>query len=395
MKPSKKASAGMPDRITLAAQFEDVEETDAGWIFTAWAQLYGIVNDRAWRFRPGSFSKTIAERVGTNRVKIHDGHNWSMDVSGTIGRVLSAEDLAAGCRYRGFLNREHGEVASKLADQTISENSVEVIRLKSTAAEVEIGTVPEQIRPFVEITTAGLARIQDVQEVIWLAVGLVSGSSQDRAAIIEPPTLVSFQDLPVMLSRWDPTAARQRVAEYARDRDGVDFAALARAHLVQLSGGECLGQIADVGPDGRLVVVAEALGTAYSDVANRLGSHLADPAAVQMTLEGAADRLTRYTAKLSGDLTAAGNPDRPSDDQGADAPAAHLAAEPRADTPEEPSTASTHSPAGSNEAAEKLRELSRRIQLRHLRERAGEGVRQSEPAVTSRKSTAARGTELV
>lgn len=389
----KKTTTRVPDRVSLAAQFEDVEETDAGWTFAMWAQYFNIVNDRCWRFKKGSFSKTIRERVKSNRVKVHDGHNWAMNATGTIGRVLTAEELPEGVRYKGFLNRSHEGIASKLADGTISENSVEIYRMKAVCVEVPIDDIPRQCRGWVEITPDGKARIQEVTEVMWLAVGLVSGSSQDKGAMIEPPTLVSYQDLPVKMSRWDPEAARQRIQEYAAAGEGTDFTALSRAHLVQLSSGECLGQIADIDDDGRLVVVAEALGAAYADIAAHLEAHLRDPEAVRLTLAGAADRLARYTAKLSGGLTNEIGGARGISDTGADAPPAPQAAEPRASTPAEPLAASTHSEAG-NEAAAKLDQLRRRIQLQALRQRAEQGVR-SEPTGTSRRGTETGATGLV
>lgn len=390
----KKSINRVPDRVSLAAQFEDVEETDAGWTFQMWAQYFNTVNDRAWRFKKGSFAKTIRERVRTNRVKIHDGHNWAMNATGTIGRVLTAEELPEGVRYRGFLNRTHEGIASKLADGTISENSVEIYRFKSVCVDVTLDEIPKQCRGWVEITPDGKARIQEVTEVMWLAVGLVSGSSQDKGAMIEMPTLVTYQDLPVKMSRWDPEAARQRIQEYAASGDGTDFAALSRAHLVQLSSGECLGQIADIDDSGRLVVVAEALGSAYADVAAHLEAHLRDPEAVRLTLAGAADRLAKYTAKLGGGLTNREEGARGISDTGADAPPAPQAAEPRASTPPEPLAASTHSEAG-NDAADKLKQLSRRIQLQALRYRTEEGVRHGEPARPSRNPAETGPTGLV
>lgn len=390
---SEKQVNRVPDRVSLAAQFENVQETDAGWTFSMWAQFFGIVNDRAWRFRKGSFAKTIRERVKTNRVKIHDGHNWSGNATDTIGRVLQAEEQPEGVRYKGFLNRSHEAIASKLADGTISENSVEIYRFKSICIDVSLDEIPKQCRGWVEITPDGKARIQEVTEVMWLAVGLVSGSSQDKGAVIEPPTLVSYQDLPVKMGRWDPEAARQRIQEYAASGEGVDYAALSRAHLVQLSSGECLGQIADIDEDGRLVVVAEALGSAYADVAAHLGAHLRDSEAVRLTLFGAADRLARYTAKLGGGLTSPSDSGIGRDDTGAEAPPAPQAAEPRASTPAEPLAVSTHSEPG-NEAADELAELRRRIQLQALRRRAEQGV-ESESTGTSRRGAAAGVAGLV
>lgn len=69
---------------------EEPEEHEGGYVYGALAQLYGVVNDRLMRFRKGSAAKTIAERVPTGRVKIHDGHPWIADSRSTLGKVLSA-----------------------------------------------------------------------------------------------------------------------------------------------------------------------------------------------------------------------------------------------------------------------------------------------------------------
>ena len=197
-------------KLQVASLVEDLTETDAGWTYQMWAQLFGVVNDRGWIFRNGSFKNTIKQRVAANKVKVHDGHNWAMNATDTLGRVLDAREETRGCRYTGFLSRSHEDIAAKLADETISENSVEVRLLKSQTVEGDIEDAPAQIRPWIDITTEGKAVFLEVQEIMWLAVGLVSASSQDAPAIISSPVTVSFEDLPVSLSAWDPEGAAER-----------------------------------------------------------------------------------------------------------------------------------------------------------------------------------------
>jgi hypothetical protein len=409
-----KHKRGAPDRVRLAAQFEDIEETDAGWTFQMWAQFFGVVNDRLWVFRKGCARKTIAERVKTNRVKVHDGHNWSMDTRGTLGRVLSAREEATGgagfggIRYTGFLSRSHEDVAQKLADGTISENSLELYRMKTRCIEVPLDQIPPHRMDWVELTPEGQAKVLEITEMMWLAIGLVSGSSQDRGALIEAPVVVSYQDLPVALGRWDPEGARERIAEYSHlGADDTDWAALGRAHLVQLSGGRCLGLIADIDDSGRLAVNPQALGSAYAEVAAELEGHLRDPAAVRQTLASCSEMLARYSSKL----TAASDLTRPTgpaisgpDDQGAAEDGKHEAAveavpasesvtappapqggaEPSAGTPtEEPPSHDTHSDTGAEAATEALKALDGRLKLLPLRQRLAERGVRNEPASTS------------
>lgn len=373
-----------PTRLTLAAQFEDITESDAGWTFSMWAQFYNLVNDRGWLFFNGSFAKTIRERVSKNRVKVHDGHNWMQNATNTIGRVLSAEEKPRGCRYVGFLTRSQEATAEKLSDGTMDENSVEVTITKAEKIERPLDQVPERIRPFVEITTEGLAVLTGIREVLWWDVGLVSKSSQDRPALIDAPVAVSFQDLPVSLSRWDPEGARERVADWAT---GGDIARLSRAHVLQLPGGECFGQIADV-VDGDLVVVAGALDDAVKRVAEGLSGVLAD-SEIAIAMAAAGRHLGRYDEKKS--LTLISHDDT-SVETGANlAPTAQSGGgEPPSDTPQvEPSGTCTHSDEGST--GERIRILLQRARLQRLRHGALRS--ENEPAGDGRRPSTGRRTK--
>ena len=352
-----------PTRVTLAAQFEDITESDAGWTYSMWAQFYNLVNDRGWLFFNGSFSKTIRERVSKNRVKVHDGHNWRSNATDTIGRVLSAEEKPRGCRYVGFLTRSQEATAQKLSDGTIDENSVEITITKAEKIERPIEEVPERLRPWVEITTEGKAVLTGIREVLWWDVGIVSKSSQDLPALIEAPAAVSFQDLPVSLSRWDPEGARGRVADWAT---GGDIVRLARAHVLQLPGGQCFGQIADV-VDGELVVVADALEGALVGVSQGLSGLLADQE-IAVAMATAGRHLGRYDEKKS--LTPISSNDTSVETGAKLAPTARPGGgEPPSDTPSvEPSGTCTHSDEGSE--AKRLQSLLQTAKLQRLRHRA-------------------------
>lgn len=441
-----------PTRITLAAQFEDVQETDAGWVFSAWAQLYEIVNDRIWIFGMGSFAETIRQRVAADKIKVHDGHPWPCDSTDrTAGRVLSAEEMASGgptgrggTRYQGFLNRNHAELASKMADRTITQNSVEIVPLRTDPEEVELGRVPDHVRAFAQPSSDGKVWATRILEAKWLAVGLVSGSSQDENIVIEPPALVSYQDLPVTLGAWDPESAAARVSEWAAAKGDRAAVCLSRAHLVALPDGTCLGQIADVDEQGHLVANAEALGAAYVQLAQRLSDSLLEPEAVRLTLAGAASQIGLYGEKIrpSVDSRLVGGPEAPEPQgvihaeiapestsgqdiaspasltnetarptleektQDAVASAAPDSAEPSSSSThlgqaqeDEPAAAEpladTHSTTGAAEAAAELTRLRRRIQLQRLRHRAKQGVRPDEPAGASREPSPAGEAGLV
>lgn len=261
-----------PERCRVSLQsVGDVAEADGGWVFTALAQAYGVVNDRLMIFRPGSGAKTIRERVPAGRVKIHDGHPWSPNSDTVAGKVLSAEETREGVKYTGFLSSTERDLATKVAEGVFDENSLELYVLREEQDEVPIEDVPMIARRWVNLTADGLAKVRAVQEWMWLAIGLVGASSQGIRSVIDPPRLVPYQDLPLAsrTTQWDPEGARQRVAQWAGAEcfgAGSQSARMSRAFLARAGGGsDFLGQIADV-VDGRLVVVPAALEAAAEQV---------------------------------------------------------------------------------------------------------------------------------
>lgn len=370
-------------KLQVASQVDDLTKTDAGWTYQMWAQFFGTPsNDRGWIFQQGSFDKTIKERVSANKVKVHDGHNWHMNATDTIGRVLDAREESRGCRYTGFLSRSHEDIADKLANETVSENSVEVMVLKSEKLDLDIEVAPEQIRPWIEITPEGKAVFLSVLEVKWIAIGLVSASSQDEPALISPPVTVSFEDLPVSLAAWDPAGAAERLASSGLDPFNAGAAFLGRCP----GGGSGLGQIADIDEDGRLVVMGNALDAALDDLQSGIEADVDSGA----TLLSAEASIRRYQAKIGRKslLTAAATGASPREEGGLDAaPQPTGEAEPSPGTPQEPPP-DTHSDEGSREEAGiALRALRTRIQLSRCAQRARDGVRNGDRERSSSKRT--------
>ena len=368
--------------VRLAAQFEDLTETDAGWTYSMWAQFYSMINDRAFWFFPGSFAKTIKERVSRNAVKISDGHPFEPDAANTLGRVVTAEETPRGCRYTGFLTRSSEEAAEKINNGTINENSVHVRIVKADRIERPLEDVPDSARPWVEITENGLAVITGITEVMWWAVGLVPASSQDKDAVISVPSAVSFDDLPVSLSPWNPAGARERLEAWAGavvsvPSQGVsglppDIVRLGRGHVAQMPGGGCFGQIVDI-EEGRPVVVADALSGILASLEGEISEKLGDRE-IRATVDSAALLVSRYQEKAENlrrsKLTP---PTADATDNGETAQTGGA----------EPPTG-THSDEGSDE--ERLSKLLRTVKLQQLRQRA-QGVK-DEPAGNGRGFTA-------
>lgn len=415
-----------PERVTLQLRVaEDLTEDDAGWSFWAYIQLFApVVNDRFMRFHPGAFLKTFKERIPTGSIKLHDGHNWGMTAGGTIGRILEGKEDAKGALIKSFVSAAHPEIATKLRDGTLTEFSAELFRMKQDLeGEAPIEDIPEHARRFAELLPNGKVRVADIFEVRMDAAGLVSGSSQGRNIMVEPPTVLPFADLPVARTNFDPAAAAERLAAWA----GTDasrqtpagepmpnYCRLSRGYLACV-GGELLGQIADVDSGGKLIVPLDALDVAYDHLAEALVERLDEPAR-RATLAAAARQIGHYEGIASGTswITAEATPtESPSpaasepssvtlasaaetEDLTAEAAPSTLEEETTAPAGAEPPDMGTHSDDGATEAAEGLERLEADIQLLELERSIAElaGVRPHEPARTGGKRQQRGPTEL-
>ncbi|HAX82643.1 MAG TPA: hypothetical protein DCY40_08765, partial [Actinobacteria bacterium] len=194
----------------------DVDKKDGGWVYSALAQFYELVNDRLMFFVYGSGLKTIAERVPTGRVKIHSGHPYDPNAATILGKVIEARETRGdgGVWYRGYLSGSEEKVATKLLEGVIDENSLELFVLREADREVEIADVPEHVRRWIRVEPNGKTLVREIREWRWDAIGLVSSSSQGRRALLDPPTMIPFDDLPLAsaTTAWDPKAAAARVA---------------------------------------------------------------------------------------------------------------------------------------------------------------------------------------
>lgn len=387
MKNRRERTRPEPTRCMLAAEFDDLKKTGAGWTFWVFSQFYDVINDRGWLFFNGSFTKTNRERAARGRVFVHDGHNLESKGSDNVGRVIATDEVPRGNKAHVFLSRTEEELAQKVNDRTIQDVSVDIFPLAAERIERPVDDVPVQIRNLISIEpSSGMAEIRGISEVLWMNLGLVGGSSQDADSIISSPLEVAFQDLPLSLLAWDPAGARARVDEWAGQENGAaNLARLCRAHLIQLPGGKCFGQVADV-VEGELVAVVDAMEAAQLAVRDGLGEFLPD-AETRAALSASAAHLDRYREK--GSLT----PDSyrgTSVDAGATlAPNAQEdGAGPPADTPEtEPPQISTHSDKGSTE--ERLRRLILTTQLQQLRHETRARIRSDDvPAVPSGRTSA-------
>lgn len=277
------------------------EAEGGGWTFEMAAQLIGVVNDHLMRFSSGSGAKTIAERVADGRVKIVKGHPYAAGPADTCGRVFSAEErvvelqsgpvraVAAEC----FLDASEAETASKLKSGVIDECSLELHVLRETRAEVSIDVVPPQARRWCEMTSGGLAIVRQIEEWMWLSVGLVANSSQGVRSLLCPRVL-PFADLPVSSSTpWDAEGALVRLAAYGstpgRLRD------LAGAFVLRARAGDGIPYRVPIGDvvDGELVIVREAIEEAYA----RLAAEDKDVALPAIRV------LARYEARLTSNVT--------------------------------------------------------------------------------------------
>ncbi len=300
-----------PPTVSLAVEITSPDLTKVhggGWTYGAIAQLYKRVNQHLLYFFPGSGTKTIQERVPRSAVKIESGHPgmWpaNADVASTIGFVQTAEERQSSMRYTGFLSKSSEEAADKIADRTITENSMVVVVMTRVPKSVDIQSVPEVSREFVSLDKDGNATVTGVKEYRWETVGLVPGSSQDFNAIISPPTMVgSVAGLSVGSSPWDTSVALSSLRRWG----GENPVKLSQAYLAQWydEDGELIlaGQVATPAIDGQLVVNVDSIPSAFADLMVKLGASPLPAAARQATVAAAEKQAQECAQRLASSLT--------------------------------------------------------------------------------------------
>ncbi len=300
----------MGRRVCLATEVESTltKAQNGGWTFLSVAQFYKKVNDRLMYFFPNSGAKTIAERVPRKAIKLHSGHPrgflMAASVRETVGFVASAEERQSMMRAENFISRTEEEIADKVSDETITENSMEIIILSAVPKVVEIEAIPELAREFASLNKDGKAVVMGVKEFHWKHLGLVSGSSQDTNAILGPPTMVALAGLDSTRSEWDPASAAERLSRWAGvvSQPGVgdlpNYAKLSCGYLAQLASSDgdlvLAGQIAEPDEDGTLIVNASAIAPALDDLARQLARSGLPTTAQSSTLDAAFARMKPY-----------------------------------------------------------------------------------------------------
>lgn len=247
-----------------------VQLDDGQWEYEGVAQYYApFINDRLMEFRPGSFRKTIAEQVSAGRVRINDGHIHS--VASALGTVIEAQDTKAGVEYLGRLSSAAGDVATKIREGHIDENSAELSIISEKSARVDASRIPAGAMIWGESAGDGTVEVRQVLEVVWFGLALTPASSQGVAALSSSYCMAP-QGFPVVSRPWDADGARQRLERWAglaAPGAGPNFSKMARGFLVngpyRDGRPELLGQVVDI-VEGQPVVVAAALEAALAEV---------------------------------------------------------------------------------------------------------------------------------
>ncbi len=300
----------MPKRKPLDAPLETLsirttnievfETADGQHEFTGIAQFYDHVNDRLMVFRKGAFAKTIVENVGAGKVKINDGHIRTSQM--TVGKVLEAEERSDGVWYRGVLSATASDLATKLKEGIVDENSVEIHILREQSMRIPLEDVPPGAFIWDQIGADGTVEGREILEVAWTGLAIVPNSAQARKGILHVNSAVPFQDLPVAAAgtSWEPEEAAGRVLEFAgkwstpSGGECPNWSKLSSAHLVRgpmVDGAPVLlGAICDV-IDGALTVIPDAIEPALEALAG--DSNVTGPDAI-----ACAQNVGRYIQKL-------------------------------------------------------------------------------------------------
>jgi len=293
--------------VSLAADIVSAnltsDESRGGWTYRAIAQVYKTPNDRLMYFFPNSGRKTIKDRVPRAAIKIKNGHPFESSVRDVLGFVAEAQERQSGVRYTGFISSTEEEIADKISDRTITENSIELIPLQTVPKPVDIRTVPEISRPFATLDSDGKAILLGVKQYFWDAIGLVAASSQDLNAIISPPTMIPLQRFPVESWAWDSPAEALRL----RNWGGESYSKLSSGHLVRVYSpdGELhfAGQVGSPSESGHMVINVAAIPAALEEVKKVLLSSCIDKEAQSRTLAAAFDQAASYLRRAGRCLT--------------------------------------------------------------------------------------------
>ncbi len=293
--------------ISLAAEIVSAnlasDESRGGWTYEAIAQVYKKPNDRLMYFFPNSGRKTIRDRVPKAFVKIKNGHPDGSSVRDVLGFVAEAQERQSGVRYKGFISSTEPEIADKISDRSINQNSIELIPLQTVPKPVDIDTVPEIARRFATLDADGKAILLGVKQYFWDAIGLVAASSQDIDAIISPPTMIPLQRFPVGSGDWDAPAEALRLKNWG----GESYSKLSSGHLVRFysPGGELhfAGQVASPNENGHMVISVAAIPAALEEVKKALLVSGIDDQAQSRTLAAAFDQAAAYLRRAGQRLT--------------------------------------------------------------------------------------------
>jgi hypothetical protein len=251
------------------------DRPDGQYEYVAKAQLYNRPNDRVMVFQKGCFANTIRLNVRSGKVTIKNGHCGS-SADGSIGTMVEAWETDEALLYKGLLSSTAADVATKLREGHVRENSIEMIPISEDRTMVSLGDVPVGAYIYDQPTRDGKIEAIMWTEVALQGIALLSDSSQGVDAIIGLGSAITAPSgVNLSSAAWDPGGASERLAEWAQtepkwsaDRR-PNYARLAAGHVYRChdkSGSiVLLGQVADV-VGGRLTVFKDAYDAAYDQI---------------------------------------------------------------------------------------------------------------------------------
>lgn len=166
-----------PDYVRVPLKIKAVGDPEEGLI-EGYASVFDVEDLHGDIIDPGAFSKTIAERVPTGKVKMFDTHQW--DVGHLLGTVIEAKEDSRGLWFKG-----------KLSDAP----SVKDLRLKMleghvTEASIGFDSVRER---FEEDDGKTIRHIEELK--LWEISVVPFGANEHTR--ISAKTVSNFKDLAI------------------------------------------------------------------------------------------------------------------------------------------------------------------------------------------------------
>lgn len=166
-----------PDYIRCRIEIKAVGDPEEG-IIEGYASVFNVEDLHGDVIDPGAFSKTIAERVPTGKVKMFDTHQW--DIGHLLGTVIEAREDSRGLWFKGQLSNA----------PSVKDLRLKMIEGHVTEASIGFDSVRER---FEEVDGKSVRHIEELK--LYEISAVPFGANEHTR--ISAKSVSNFKDLPI------------------------------------------------------------------------------------------------------------------------------------------------------------------------------------------------------